>query len=164
MAEKPCEKKNPKPKSDAKDKKKKDAKGRVKCPLCTKTYSKKSNMNAHVKIKHRLNRWVCPQAECNRMCATKASLQRHVERKHTRQNILTKHRKGSRKRSRKQMENQLDFNECEYFGADELSDAAKTAKIRRLEQELQREKDKTKSLEENLLQLKQENEQLKAGK
>lgn len=125
--------------------------GRVKCTQCQKTYSKISNLNTHIKIVHRFNRWVCPQPKCLQQCATKQSLKRHIERKHSSLNT----KKGNRKRS-------CQLNEYEYFGEGELSDSAKLAKIKRLDQELRSKESEIKALKEKNLKLQQENEQLKA--
>lgn len=43
----------------------KDDNGRVSCNTCGKTFSKKSNLNAHVKSFHNLAKWECPELPGN---------------------------------------------------------------------------------------------------
>lgn len=109
-------------------------------------------MNAHVKSAHKGHRWVCNHEECSQECTSKASLKRHIERKHLGPlNKILCERKGSGKRKLS-----IDLAEREYFGDDELTEGAKIAKIRRLENEL-----KAKEIE--IQTLKEENDELKAG-
>lgn len=86
---------------------------RVKCDFCSKTYSKISNLNTHIKIKHNGRRFICKY--CKEEQTTKDSHIRHLNRKHTGKSID-------------------DISENEFFINErvEMTNSAKNALIKRL--------------------------------
>lgn len=88
-----------------------------------------------MKTTHQRRRWECSFENCDQLCTTKSSLKRHIERYHSQP---TSEILRGRKRSKHIIPN-AELIEREFFG-EELTDAAKMAKIRRLEKEA-KEKD-----------------------
>lgn len=106
-----------------------DDEDRIRCEYCDRTYSKVSNLNAHIKTAHKGVRWICPNDECKLDFASKASLKRHIQRIHS--GPMTK--LGLR---RKRRASEINLKEREFFG-DDLTDGAKIAKIQRLENQIE---------------------------
>lgn len=112
---------------------------KISCDTCGRLYSKRSNLNAHIRSVHNLAKWECP--DCQEIFSTKTSLKRHIFRKHPK--LVKRDKKSSQAGSLK-----VNLNEQEYFGMYELSDGAKLAKIRRLEKEVEGKNTKIKILED----------------
>lgn len=95
----------------------------VQCEYCPKTFSKISNKNTHMKIKHVGRRFIC--TECNEVFTTKFTHVRHMKRSHP------------------HVTNPQNIDENEVYVADniEMTDAAKSALIKRLRKEIE-QKDK----------------------
>lgn len=58
---------------------------KLNCPHCNKTFSKKANVDEHVKIKHEHRRFICPA--CKIETSTKFAFNRHLLHQHGKDNI-----------------------------------------------------------------------------
>lgn len=126
-----------------------DENEKCECKHCGKKFSKKSNLNAHIKTAHLGHRFVCQFDGCDQECTKKASLLRHINRYHSSTNNLLRSRHASRKRVVT-----IDLTEREYFNETQLTEKAKMAKIRRLEFELKRKDETINELNKEIKNLK----------
>lgn len=95
----------------------------VSCKYCNKSYSKSSNLNAHIKSAHEGRRFLCNYPGCTMDFTVKASLERHIHQFHSQQDSEDEG-------------NPNPIVECEYFVDGSkvvLSEKAKLKKIQRLE-------------------------------
>lgn len=117
----------------------------VRCDICNKSYSKKSNLNAHIAVMHKGRRFIC--MICEEDQTTKASYVRHMKRKHPDHPID-------------------DVQEKEFYATDkiQMTEAAKDALLERLSKELAK-KNKIISKQKKIIeQLKEEVKQMKLEK
>lgn len=116
------------------------------CASCGKVYSKRANLNAHIKAKHSGAKYFCPVEGCGVDTTTKGSLLRHIR---------IKHRKVSQAHISKVSEHSfLVGDDGNYITTHE----AKFAKIKRLERDLLTKNDEIASLKLQIEKLKKVNE------
>ncbi|XP_055307812.1 UPF0746 protein DDB_G0281095-like [Sitodiplosis mosellana] len=54
----------------------------IQCNQCNRSFSKQSNLNAHIKSAHLQTKYLCPDDDCSDDFTTSSSLRRHLKRAH----------------------------------------------------------------------------------
>lgn len=135
---------------------------RIPCSSCDKTFSTKSNMNAHMRSVHLGHRWTCSHDGCEQKCVSKQSLKRHIERIHTQPTGPILDGSAGNERDANQADELMPIVENENDGKNESTDNGQMAKIRRLEADIKSKDLMIDALTKAYSSLKEENEMLKA--